>query len=278
MKPTLVLFSDFGIDSGLVASMHGVCARVDPALPVYDATHLLPAFDVRAASFCLQYTVPYWPQGTVFVSVVDPGVGTDRRACVAELKNGCYVVTPDNGSLTYLDESIGVTQVRVIDEETNRYRGPEDVSVFHGRDLFAYCGAKLAAGVITYEQVGAAYPVDQIVRHPIHRAEIGAGYAKGVIESHDPFGTAETNFRNSAFDATGFRLGDLVDVTISLAGETCYHETVPFEKTFGAVPQGAPVLFRDLAFYISLGLNKASFVETYGLQDGKTYDIVLARG
>ena len=100
MKPAIVMQSDFGIDSGLVACMHGICKMIDPQLETYDITHQIPAFQIREASYCLQYTVPCWPSGTVFVSVVDPGVGTSRRASVAKLKNGSYVVTPDNGTLT----------------------------------------------------------------------------------------------------------------------------------------------------------------------------------
>lgn len=98
--------SDFGIDSGLVACMHGMCRLVDSELETQDITHLIPAFDIEAASYCLQYTVPFWPDGTVFVSVVDPGVGTSRKASVAKLKNGSYVVTPDNGTLTYLKKEL----------------------------------------------------------------------------------------------------------------------------------------------------------------------------
>ena len=122
MKPAIVMQSDFGIDSGLVACMHGICKMIDPQLETYDITHQIPAFQIREASYCLQYTVPCWPSGTVFVSVVDPGVGTSRRASVAKLKNGSYVVTPDNGTLTFLHDMIGVEKIREIDEKTNRYQ------------------------------------------------------------------------------------------------------------------------------------------------------------
>lgn len=277
MKPTLVLFSDFGIDSGLVASMHGVCAQVDPTLSVYDATHLLPAFSVRAASCCLNYTVPYWPAGTVFVCVVDPGVGTARRACAARLNTGSIVVTPDNGTLTMLDEFIGVAEVRAIDETVNRFHGPEEVSVFHGRDLFSYCGARLAAGVISFEEVGPAYPAAELVRHPIRRAELGPGFARGVIESHDPFGTAETNFRNRDFARTGFTLGEVLHVRISRGEETVFAGEVPYQRTFGCVPVGKPVLFPDLAFFVSLGINQGSFFARHGLREDEVYEIELRR-
>lgn len=278
MKPYVVFFSDFGIDSGLVASMHGVAALVDPELKVCDATHLLPAFDIRAASFCLQYIVPYWPEGTVFVSVVDPGVGTDRKACVAKLKNGSYVVTPDNGTLTFLAKNIGISEIREIDETINRYQQGESVNVFHGRDIFAYCGARLASGVISFEEVGPAYAVEEMVQHKIYEAEVKAGYAKGVIESHDPYGTAETNILNADFAKTEFQYGDALDVKICESGKEIFHEKTVYAKTFGDVEVGKTLVFQDLASYISFGVNERSFFREYGLEDGKVYDIEITRG
>ncbi len=277
MKPYVVFFSDFGIDSGLVASMHGVAALVDPELKVSDATHLLPAFDIRAASFCLQYTVPYWPAGTVFVSVVDPGVGTGRKASVAKLKNGSYVVTPDNGTLTFLEKKIGISEIREIDENVNRYQAGESVNVFHGRDIFAYCGARLASGVISYEEVGPAYPVEEMVRHAVYQAEVREGYAKGVIESHDPYGTAETNILNQEFAVTGFQYGDPLDITIRRDGEEIFHEKTMYAKTFGDVAVGETLVFQDLASYISFGINEGSFFKKYGLEDGRVHDIEITR-
>lgn len=277
MKPYVVFFSDFGINSGLVASMHGVTALVDPELKVSDATHLLPAFDIRAASFCLQYTVPYWPAGTVFVSVVDPGVGTGRKASVAKLKNGSYVVTPDNGALTFLEKNIGISEIREIDENVNRYQAGESVNVFHGRDIFAYCGARLASGVISYEEVGPAYPVEEMVRHAVYQAEVREGYAKGVIESRDPYGTAETNILNKEFAVTGFQYGDPLDITIRRDGEEIFHEKTVYAKTFGDVAVGETLVFQDLASYISFGINEGSFFKKYGLEDGRVYNIEMTR-
>lgn len=299
MKKAMVMFSDFGINSGLVACMHGVCAQVDPTLLVYDATHLLPAFDIKAASSCLQYTVPCWPAGTVFVSVVDPGVGTSRRACAALLRNGSYVITPDNGTLTLLDESIGIEAVRSIDETVNRYNSAEEVSVFHGRDLFAYCGARLAAGVISFNEVGPAYPVSGIVRYPVPKPVIRPGFACGRIESFDPFGTAETNFLNKAFKGAGFRTGTMVSISIrqlpadtsmtenrssisgpqpgqnSAAAPAVFEDTVLYDKTFGCVPVGSPVLFPDLALYISIGINQGDFRKLHGMETGCSYEICI---
>ena len=148
--------------------MAGVCKLVDRSVRVYNITHEVPKFDVRTAGSNLAEVIPYWPRGTVFVSVVDPGVGTARRACAAMTSNGCYVVTPDNGCLAEVDDRIGRVSVREIDQSVNRYMGNEwsqKSDIFHGRDIFAYCGARLAAGVISFEETGPEYPKEQIVRN-----------------------------------------------------------------------------------------------------------------
>lgn len=275
MKPTVVLQSDFGMNSGLVACMHGMCKLVDSELITCDITHLLPAFDIEAASYCLQYTVPYWPAGTVFVSVVDPGVGTSRRASVAKLKNGSYVVTPDNGTLTYLHAMIGVEEIREIDEERNRYQATKDVHTFHGRDLFAYCAAKLASGKITFEEVGKEYPTEEIVLHKMQTAEVGKKYVKAVIQSYDPFGSAELSVLNSEFAKTGFALGDKLHVTIGEAGKTVFDGLIPYERSFGYVKNGEDVLFNDLASFVTIGSNQANFLQKYGMDADKAYTVEI---
>lgn len=275
MKPVIVMQSDFGIDSGLVASMHGMCKMVDRTLEVDDITHELPAFDVKAASYCLSYTVPYWPAGTIFVSVVDPGVGTDRKASVAKLRNGSYVVTPDNGTLTYLQDMIGIDEIREIDEAVNRYQPTIDVHSFHGRDLFSYCAARLAAGLITYKEVGKAYPVSGVIRHPICHAEVSQKFVKAVIQSYDPFGSAELSVLNTEFANTGFCLCDRLELVITCEGEQPLRLTVPYERSFGYVPVGEDLIFNDLASFVTVGTNQGNFAEKYHLDKKKEYQVVI---
>ena len=271
--------SDFGLDSGLVASMHGVCKRVDNDLCISDITHLIRPFDIRQASDTLQYTMPCWPEGTVFVSVVDPGVGTSRAACIAETMNGYYVVTPDNGTLTMVEKFHGIESVREIDENTNRYRGSEHVDIFHGRDLFAYCGAKLAAGIIGFEQVGPEYPVTEIVRYELEPYEVDSKGASGVA-SGDPdngFGIITTNIPNAEFRDTGIQPGDKVSVEIQLDGATVFSESVLFGRTFGDVPVGDPVLYPEMASCLGLALNQDNFAKECGIEAGKPYTITIRK-
>ncbi|MBO7697842.1 MAG: SAM-dependent chlorinase/fluorinase, partial [Erysipelotrichaceae bacterium] len=148
MKKLLVFQTDFTYKEGAVAAMYGVVKSVDSDIEIITATHEIPQYDTYSASYRLYQYIDFWPKGTIFVSVVDPGVGTSRRACVAKTKNGYYIVTPDNGSLTHIDKYFGIEEVRQIDETINRLHREDNgaVSIFHGRDLFGYCAARLASG------------------------------------------------------------------------------------------------------------------------------------
>ena len=128
-KPILVFQTDFTYKEGAVSAMYGVVKTVDRELEIFDGTHELPQYDVWSASYRLLQCLPFWPKGTIYVSVVDPGVGTFRRACIAKTENGYYVVTPDNGTLTHVKNEFGIVEVREIDESINRLRSTRGVSV-----------------------------------------------------------------------------------------------------------------------------------------------------
>lgn len=270
-KPSLVLQTDFSLSSGLVASMYGVIKQVDPALDIYDLNHHIPSYNTLAASAVLRMTMPFWPKGTIFVSVVDPGVGTERRACIAKTKTGSYVATPDNGTLTYIKLYFGIDEVREIDEQVNRYRGTEKHHTFHGRDLFSFCAAKLASGLITYEQVGPAYPVEDIVMHPVSMAEITAGRAEGEISSVLPnFGNINTNIDTDEFEKTGIQHGDFTRITIRRGERTVFDERVLYHKSFGYAGVGDPVLFNGSSGFMGLALNQENLLKKYFTEEDLT--------
>ncbi len=165
----LILQTDFSLKDGAVSAMKGVAFGVDHNLKIFDLTHEIPPYNIWEGAYRLYQTASYWPQGSVFVSVVDPGVGTDRKSVVLKTKNGQYFVSPDNGTLTLVAESLGIESVRQIDEKTNRLKGSEKSYTFHGRDVYAYTGARLASGAITFEQVGPELPakvVELLIRKP----------------------------------------------------------------------------------------------------------------
>ena len=279
MKPAIVMQTDFTKDIS-VCTMQGVCMMVDPTLRVFDSTHEIQSFNTYMASTSLSYVVDFWPEGTVFVSVVDPGVGTDRRACVAKLKNGCYVVTPDNGTLTHVMRYIGIEEVRIIDETVNRLETTKACSIFHGRDLFAYCAAKLAAGTITYEQVGPAYPVEEIVCHPYIEPVVTQTHASGFIESADfHFGLVCSNIPHEAFETMGLAHGDRVTLTITntQTKEVAFSQMLSYQPSFGAVPVGEALLMVSETMQVQAAVNNKNMTEMYGIGCGSNWMFTLTK-
>lgn len=140
----LVLQTDFGLADGAVSAMQGVAYSVAPAITMSHLTHEIEPYNIYDASYRLLQTLDYWPVGTVFVSVVNPGVGSNRRSVIAKTKTGQYIVTPDNGTLSHVAKYIGIEEVREINEAKNRLPHSEKSHTFHGRDVYVYNGAMLA--------------------------------------------------------------------------------------------------------------------------------------
>ncbi|KMO58648.1 DNA-directed RNA polymerase subunit delta, partial [Lacticaseibacillus rhamnosus] len=166
-------------------------------------------------SYRLYQTTKYWPAGTVFVSVVDPGVGSDRRSIIAETADHHFVITPDNGTLTHLAKFVGLKRVSVIDEAAHALPGSQESHTFHGRDIYAYNGAKLASGQITFEDLGTPLAADQIVMLPLGEVTQQEGQIAGTIDILDiRFGSLWTNIPLDAFKKLGVAPGELVQVSI----------------------------------------------------------------
>lgn len=276
MKPILVFQTDFSYKEGAICAMYGVVKNVDRELEIIDGTHELPKFDTWSASYRLYQSMHFWPEGTIFVSVVDPGVGTPRKASVAKTADGYYVVTPDNGSLTHLKEWVGITEIREIDETVNRLKGKntEDVAIFHGRDVFGYCAAKLASGLITYEQVGPVYSVDDIVLHPIHEPELANGNVAGIFEINDPhFGNMWTNIPLSLFTEAGFEYGDHLQMTIRNQGKVVYHEKTLFHQSFGFAKKGEVMIYNNELMKIAVAVSQGSFSDRYDSEFGPDWTV-----
>ena len=274
----LVMQTDFSLKSAAVSVMHGVSYQVDRDLVVEDISHEVAKWNPYAASVNLAYTLPYWPEGTVFVSVIDPGVGTDRKACVAKTKNGYYIVTPDNGALSQVAQEYGIEEVREIDESVNRYPGNEQINIFHGRDLFAYCGAKLAAGKITFEEVGPAYDVAQIVMIDTPDAFVRDGVVYGFNKTCNAnFGINVSNIPVELLQQINVNLGDMVHLTVTHNGKIHFDEDVLYHRSFGYVAPGEPICYNAEGMLLGFALNLENFMERYHTQPGPDWIVTIKK-
>jgi S-adenosylmethionine hydrolase len=270
----LVIQSDFGLLEGTVSQMHGIAMGVDPDLKIFDLSHLIPKFNTWEASYSLFQTCHAWPEETVFVSVIDPGVGSSRKSCVAQTSAGHYIVTPDNGTLTHLKKHIGIEAVREIDESVNRVKGSEKSHVFHGRDVYTYTGARLASGVIDYKGVGPVYPVTDIIMHEIIDPVVQDNQVIGVLEIDDPhYGMVWSNIPLEIFEELGIAFGDQVLTIIQHNGEEKYREILPYCRTFSDVPENCELIYNNEIGNLAVATNLGSFVEKFEIQTGTAWKI-----
>ena len=274
---TVVFQTDFGLKDGAVSAMKGVAMSVSSDLKLFDLTHEIPAYNIWEAAYRLEQTVMYWPAGTVFVSVVDPGVGTNRKSVVLKTKSGHFIVTPDNGTLTLVSQSLGIAEIREIDEAVNRRKDSEKSYTFHGRDVYAYTAARLAAGVISFEQVGKLLP-NEVVMIPYQPAIINGKTISGTIAILDiQYGNIWTNIPDSLFNQLNIKLGEPVQVTIYHNKSRVYQARMPYAATFGAVVKGKPLLYLNSLMQVSFALNMGNFSEVYKVYSGNEWIVEIRK-
>lgn len=267
-ESALVFQSDFGLEEPAVASMKGVAYGISPDLKMYDNTHEIPVFNIWEAAYRLNQVAQYWPTGTVFVSVVDPGVGTNRKSVVLKTKSGHFFVTPDNGTLTLVAENLGIEALREIDESANRLKGSERSHTFHGRDVYAYTGARLASGTISFEEVGPTLN-PEVFSVPYQKADLVDGGIRGgvpILDSH--YGNVWTNISADLFDRLNIAVGDTVHVTIKDKTDVLFQQRVSFVSSFGGVALGEPAVYVNDILNIGIATNQGNFAEQFGVEPG----------
>ena len=273
----VVFQSDFGLKDGAVSAMKGVAMGVSADLKLFDLTHEIPAYNIWEAAYRLEQTVAYWPAGTVFVSVVDPGVGTERKSVVLKTKTGHFIVTPDNGTLTLIAESLGIAALREIDEVVNRRKGSEKSYTFHGRDVYAYTAARLAAGKISFDQVGKLL-LNEVVSIPYQKAELDGKKIKGTISILDvQYGNVWTNIPAALFNQLNVTVDDMVQVTIYQNKVKKYQATMPFKETFGRVAKGKPLAYLNSLLQLSFALNQGNFSSVNKVYSGSEWTVEVSK-
>jgi S-adenosylmethionine hydrolase len=258
MRPVCFL-SDFGLADDFVGTCRGVMHGIAPGVSVVDLTHEVPDFGVEAGAELLRHATMYMPADAVYLAVVDPGVGTERRGVALRTESGALLVGPDNGLLVAAAESLGGVSGAVALTE-KRFHLHLISTTFHGRDVFAPVAAHLAAG-IGLADLGE--PVD-----PASLTRLGSGSALAGeggrlttrILSIDHFGNARLSVTT---DESGLEYGDVLKVD---AGDG--EMSVRYVETFGSARAGALVLVPDSHWHLSLAINKGNVSHALSLKVG----------
>ncbi|HUN61714.1 MAG TPA: S-adenosyl-l-methionine hydroxide adenosyltransferase family protein [Candidatus Sulfotelmatobacter sp.] len=253
--PTIVFMTDFGTANDAVAICKAVMLGIAPDARIMDITHQVTPYSIEEGARFLNGVTPYYPAGTVFVVVIDPGVGTSRKAVIVKTKKGQYFVLPDNGLITPVIDRDGLDSAR---EVTNPgwMIGDKVSSTFHGRDIFSPAGAHLAAG---WDYTLAGPEVPQLVRLTPKVANFtDKGIDGQVIALDDPFGSLITDIPGDDFKKLGYDLGDKVTVQLDKKPFT-----LPYSKTFMDVPVGEPLLYVDSRGRVGLAINQGNFSQVH---------------
>lgn len=274
----LVLQTEFGLADGAVSTMYGVAKTVAPALHVADLTHEITPYNIWEASYRLYQTLNYWPVGTTFVSVVDPGVGSERKSVCALTKTGHYVITPDNGTLTHIAKFFGLKTVCKINETTSRLPHSDESHTFHGRDVYAYNGARLASGQLDFSDIGPKIDPATIVKLPLQAPIVTADSITGMVDILDVrFGSLWTNISLDALKQLNITRGDQLLVTIYHDNAEVYQAKLPFVRSFAQVALNEPLLYINSLVKVGIALNQASFAQTYQIGTGHAWKVTLRK-
>lgn len=270
----IVFQSDFGLSDGAVAAMHGVAFSEDNNLCIFDLTHDIPQFDIWEASYRLLQTIEFWPKGTVFVSVVDPGVGSNRLSVAVETLSGHYIITPNNGTLTHVKKISGIKSVRLIQESTNHFPTKELSYTFHGRDVYAYVGARLASGHTEFEDIGKVLSIDEVIELPTIAPVCDKTFAEGTIDVLDVrYGSLWSNVPHNMFQTLGIERGERIEVTIQHDTRFVYQNFITYGKSFADVRIGESLVYQNSLHNMAVAINQGSFARAYNIGVGITWKI-----
>ena len=261
--------TDFDVKDDAVGICKAVMDGIAPGVRILDITHQSEPFNIAMGARFLAGSAPYFPKDAVFVVVIDPTVGSARKAIIAKSKVGQFFVLPDNGLLTLIQDRDGIVEAHEITNSAWMI-GSGISSTFHGRDIFSPAGAHLARGD-DWSQAGPALDVSKLVRLDLHNAVVdAAGLHAEVLGTDGPFGNLVLNVPAELFAQLGYKLGD--QVPFELDGK---HFSFPFVKTFSDVPVGKELFYIDSRGRLSLGIDQGNFSVVY--KEGKGARLNIAR-
>ena len=274
----LVLQTDFGYKDSAVAEMKGVALQVDENIKIVDATYDIEPYNIWNASYRLFQVIRSFPEKTAFVSVVDPGVGSDRKSIVVKTKTNHYIITPDNGTITAIDKEIGIVEAREIDETKHRLAGSEKSYTFYGRDVYVNTGAKLASGKISFEEVGDKIDIEKLIKFEYKLPIVSANRLSGIIPILDEnYGNVWSNINREMAKKFNLQQGKKYKVVIKQGNKVKYFGNVVYNNTFDNVKIGEPVLYINSLNCLSIALNQGDFAKKYNIKNGENWFFELSK-
>lgn len=270
-KNIIAFITDFGDRGHFTGVMKGVILKLDPSLTMVDITHNIEPQNILEAAYTLKDALPYFPGETIFVVVVDPGVGMGRKSLAVRTRSGHCIVCPDNGILTEVLIEPGLEDIRIISESMNRLPGSEQYHTFHGRDIFAYDAGRLASGIIQFPNIGFKME-EPIVRLPIRNAEIKYKTIEGaIVKVEHPFGNISTNISRKLIDDSEILPGDGINIEIFESDGMIHQDQITFVNTFGEVGPKSPLAYIDSSNRLGLAINQGNFASEYKIKAGLTW-------
>ncbi|HKT38508.1 MAG TPA: SAM-dependent chlorinase/fluorinase [Ktedonobacterales bacterium] len=263
--PLIALLTDFGASDGYPGVMKGVILGIAPATPLVDLTHEIAPQDVRAGAWVLHTAWRYFPEGSVFLCVIDPGVGSARRA-IALQAGGRIFVGPDNGLFSYLLADPFDADARAVILAYPRYFAAHPSDTFHGRDIFAPAAAWLATG-ITIEELGPAVPAENLARLPLRQPTWQGDTLIASCAHSDHFGNILTTIA-----------GDLARVVLSASAARLTiadHSVTARARTFAEGPEGELFLYLDSSGHLAIARRNGSALATLAIPPATLYQTAL---
>ena len=271
----IVLMTDFGLKDGTVNELKGVIYAVNKSLIISDLTHEIKAFDIFEAAYRLYQVAPYWPAGTIFVSVVDPGVGTERKSIILKSKTGLYFISPDNGILTFVNQMFGSEKIIEINENDHLLPNTNS-STSHGRDLYAYLAAKLASNSIKFDDIGVTLSTE-LVQFSYKEPIIDNDQLIGSIQIHDGYGNIWTNIRLDLVNQYYLDTEKMYRVEIFCNSHKYYDKVIAFCKTYDDVAIGEDLLYINSVSCLAFGINQSNFTKHYNIGCGYDWHVKISR-
>lgn len=274
MNKIIALLTDFGLEDHFVGTMKGVILSQDPEIKVFDISHQIRPQNVLEAAYVLSDTMPYWPEDTLFVVVVDPGVGTGRRSLWVRTGSGHQVICPDNGLLTIVQKKYELSVIHALSQH-QRMPGSRDFFTFHGRDVYAFNAGRLKGGLLDPEDLGPELK-GPIVTLSLVEAIYKQGVLYGnIVKVERPFGNLCTNIPGNLVSEAGLKYGDILQYTILARGTKRMAGKLPLVKTFGEVLPGEALMYLDSSSRLGFSINQGHFSDYFEVDAGEDWEVQI---